>query len=65
MKAIATSLVVSLAASPALAHPGHIAESGGHSHWLGLLALMAAVGLAAWLAVRTAVRRAQRSRDGL
>jgi uncharacterized membrane protein YfcA len=65
MKAIATSLFLALAASPALAHPGHVAESGGHSHWLGLAALGLATVVAARWALRVAARRATaRSRDG-
>ena len=50
MKA-AIATVAILAATPALAHPGHYAESAGHSHWLavGALALAFAIaGAALW-----------------
>lgn len=39
-----------LAVSPAAAHPGHIGELAGHSHWIGLAAAAAAAALAAWVA---------------
>ncbi len=32
-----------LAAVPAFAHPVHVAEDAGHTHWLGLAALGGAV----------------------
>ena len=62
MKAIAAvpSALLVLAASPALAHPGHIAESAGHSHWLGLLALVLALLVAGRLALHLAAERARR-----
>ncbi len=50
MKAAIATLAV-LAATPALAHPGHYAESAGHSHWLaaGALALACLIaGAALW-----------------
>jgi LPXTG-motif cell wall-anchored protein len=34
---------------PALAHLGHVAELGGHSHWIGLAGVAAAAGIAALL----------------
>lgn len=56
-------------ATTALADPGHVAESGGHTHWLALAALAAAVMIAGWQVLRIASRRlqhrqAQRSSDG-
>ena len=33
----------------AMAHPGHIADVAGHSHWLGWAAVAGAGLLAAWL----------------
>ncbi|HUF87563.1 MAG TPA: DUF6732 family protein [Thermohalobaculum sp.] len=58
MKAAVATLAV-LLATPALAHPGHVAEAGGHSHWyvpgaLGLALMIA--GAALWRG-----RRAKRS----
>ncbi|SET58551.1 DUF6732 family protein [Oceanicella actignis] len=46
----AIAAVLGLAAAPALAHPGHLAEVSGHSHWLAAGAMLAAAALAAWLA---------------
>jgi uncharacterized membrane protein YfcA len=59
MKAIATA-TAALAASPALAHTGHIAETGGHNHWLGLAALILAALVGARLALHLAAERARR-----
>jgi hypothetical protein len=42
----AAPLLLVLLASPALAHPGHLAESGGHSHFLALMAIAAAIVIA-------------------
>ena len=39
-----------LAPAPALAHPGHLGELAGHSHWLALGALAAAAAIAAVVA---------------
>ncbi len=36
-----------LAATPALAHGGHVAEAAGHDHWLALAAVSAAAVLLA------------------
>ena len=50
MKA-AIATISALTTTPALAHPGHFAESSGHSHWLaaGTLALAAVIaGAALW-----------------
>lgn len=63
MKAALSSALVTLAASPALAHTGHLAESGGHSHWLGLAALVLAGLVAARLALHLATQRARRRAD--
>ena len=43
------AILTALTATPALADPGHFAESHGHSHWLalGALALAAAIGAVA------------------
>ncbi len=60
MKAAFATLVV-FAATPALAHTGHYAESAGHSHWLaaGALGLAFAIaGVAFWRG-----RRARMSRE--
>ena len=44
-------------AAPAFAHPGHLAGEAGHSHWLALAALAAAVAIAAVGLFRVALRR--------
>ncbi|HSF94001.1 MAG TPA: DUF6732 family protein [Thermohalobaculum sp.] len=45
----ALATLTALIASPALADPGHFAESHGHSHWLAAaaLALAAVIGAVA------------------
>lgn len=53
------------AAVPALAHTGHLAEEAGHSHWLALAALAAAVALAAVGVGRAAIRRRDARREAL
>lgn len=44
MKPPVPLIVITLALAPqlALAHPGHVAEVSGHSHWLAFIALTAA-----------------------
>lgn len=37
-----------LFATPALAHPGHIADAAGHNHWLAGAAIGAAIAAAIW-----------------
>jgi membrane protein implicated in regulation of membrane protease activity len=44
-------------AVPALAHPGHVAEAAGHSHFLALAAFAGAAGVAALGIVRRLARR--------
>ena len=44
-------------AAPAFAHPVHVAESAGHSHWLALAALAGALGVAVFGIARAFVRR--------
>jgi len=36
----------------AFAHPGHIGDMAGHSHWLGAAALFGAAALAGFLAMK-------------
>lgn len=65
MKA-AIATLAALAATPALAHPGHYAEAGGHSHWLaaGALALAFVIaGAALWRRRARARRRASNSAE--
>ncbi len=45
-------ITATLAAGPALAHPGHLAEVAGHGHWIGLAALGAAIAVAAWAGLK-------------
>ncbi len=54
--AILTALATAGLSTGALAHPGHLATTNGHSHWelLGGLAVLAlAVGVAVWAWRRT------------
>lgn len=41
-----------VAAGTAQAHPGHLAEAAGHSHWLGAAAIGAAIALGLWAALK-------------
>ncbi|MCV6823238.1 MULTISPECIES: DUF6732 family protein [Halocynthiibacter] len=41
-----------IVASPVLAHPGHVAESHGHTHWLAIAAVGAAVVVGFWAVTR-------------
>ena len=41
-----------LIASPALAHPGHIADLAGHGHWVGAAAAGAAIAIAIWAGLK-------------
>lgn len=63
MKTAIATLAI-LAATPALADPGHLAEARGHSHWyvLGALALALVIGGAALWRERRArkARKAER-----
>ncbi|QPM91033.1 DUF6732 family protein [Pseudooceanicola algae] len=37
---------------PAAAHPGHLVDVAGHSHWLGAAAIAAAIAIAALKALK-------------
>jgi hypothetical protein len=54
---LAPALLAALAASPALAHPGHLAETAGHTHWLALGAAGAALCVTAAALGRRVARR--------
>jgi hypothetical protein len=51
------AIPATLSAVPALAHPGHLEEVAGHTHWLALGALSFAALIAAAGLVRTLRRR--------
>ena len=51
------ALPVLLLATPAFAHPGHVAEAAGHSHFLALGAFAAALGIVAYAIARSVIRR--------
>ncbi|MCW1949843.1 MAG: LPXTG cell wall anchor domain-containing protein [Octadecabacter sp.] len=40
------ALLITLAASPAFAHIGHLADVGGHGHWIALGGIAIAAGIA-------------------
>jgi len=57
----ATAAALVLAASPALAHPGHVALLGGHTHWAAAAAVVAALLVAiVWAGGRLAKRMRRR-----
>ena len=51
------ALPVLFVAAPAFAHPGHVAEAAGHSHFLALGAFAAALGIVAYAIARSIRRR--------
>ena len=57
MSRFLTSAAICLAPLPALAHPGHIAASGGHDHWVAGAAIALAVGIAVWNTLRDRRRK--------
>lgn len=40
------AMILTLAASPALAHPGHVGEGAGHDHIVAAIAVVVAVSVA-------------------
>ena len=44
--------VLTLAAGPAAAHPGHLAGLSGHDHWVAGAAIGLAIALGLWGALR-------------
>lgn len=67
---LAATLVLSVAAAtPVLAHPGHVGAADGHAHWLGWALLgLAAISGALWVAAKYgssfATRAARSPREG-
>lgn len=50
MRYLPTLLI--LTASPAFAHPGHLADLAGHGHWIGAAAAGAAIAIAIWAGLK-------------
>lgn len=48
----ALTLLLPFFATPALAHPGHIAEAAGHNHWIAGVLIGAAIATAVWGALK-------------
>ncbi len=46
------AFLLSMVATPAFAHAGHIADVAGHAHWIGLGAALGAAALAGWLGAK-------------
>lgn len=51
------ALFTILAANPALAHVGHLAEVAGHGHWVAVGAIAIALGIAALGSKKGAARK--------
>ena len=49
---LCAGLALALLPLSAAAHPGHLAVVAGHSHWLGVAALAAAIALSALKAMK-------------
>ncbi|MEO0750556.1 MAG: DUF6732 family protein [Pseudomonadota bacterium] len=52
-----------LLGSPALAHPGHLAEVAGHGHWLGAAAIGAAIAIGLYAGLRGRKAKAEETAD--
>ena len=63
MKRLSILLAVTFAPAPALAHPGHLGELAGHTHWLALGALVAAAAIAAVVAKASGKADAEAAED--
>ena len=48
----AVAIILTLSATPALAHVGHLGDVAGHGHWLGAAALGAAIAIGLWQAAK-------------
>ncbi|MEO0372615.1 MAG: DUF6732 family protein [Pseudomonadota bacterium] len=46
------AVIFAFLGTPALAHPGHLAEVAGHGHWLGAAALGAAIAIGLWAGLK-------------
>lgn len=57
MKTLAAAVPAAILAVPAFADPGHLAEAGGHSHWLAVAAIAAAALVAGRALLRAAAGR--------
>ncbi|QHQ35737.1 DUF6732 family protein [Algicella marina] len=44
--------LTALVPGAAMAHPGHLAEAAGHSHWIALGAIALAGGIALWAGLK-------------
>ena len=51
---------LALIATPALAHPGHIAEQAGHAHWVAIGATLTAAAIIVMALVRAVAARRRR-----
>jgi len=53
-------VIVALLATPALAHPGHLAGAAGHEHWVAGAAIGAAIAIGLWQGLKG--RKARKAR---
>ncbi|MEO1328482.1 MAG: DUF6732 family protein [Pseudomonadota bacterium] len=61
---LALALALVLAPNLAAAHPGHLSEVAGHTHWIGALAGLAALGLFVWVAAAAGKDKRDKARTG-
>lgn len=54
------ALPFALLSAPALAHPGHLVEQSGHSHWVALAATLTAAAIVVVGAARALSRKRKR-----
>ncbi len=57
-------LCLTLTASGAAAHPGHIADVAGHGHWVAGAAIGAAIALGLWEALKGRRKTGAKQGDG-
>ncbi len=61
---IITTLIATLAATSAQAHPGHLTDLAGHNHWLGAGAIGLAIAIGLWKAAKDRKEAATDSAEG-
>jgi len=60
----ATTAILTLSATQAMAHPGHLGELAGHDHWVAGIAIGAAVGIGLWGALKERRKRGKKAAPG-
>ncbi len=56
-----TIIILTLTAMPVLAHPGHLVDVAGHNHLAAGLAILLAVGIGLWAALKERRKRGDKN----